>query len=382
MKKGLASTLMVTLLVSGNVLAGVAGLWADSKLSVTYADDVTTTSDSYDDLINTYELIDISDDSTVMVPPFPDPQNGNGYITFNYDVKAHADPAGGIYGLGYSAETGTYINVGSSGDENVGLSFGPHSAGAQATAESLLRWYVGVNYWGPPGFVPPDAKMPLVIKPYLHFAYSMEGMATLNIGSSYTISNFVTSAVITKQWLNPIESLWTCNEIDNPCASKSGARNFDVKAIRHDIVVSEVPLDVPLYVVDAETGITANVVATAIGLDEGSHGFYASVSLSASANADPVIFIDPAWEYAQYYEIEVSPGISNVPPPPRCDLNGNGRVDAGDLLQVTRMALDNIADNLDCDVNYDADGFADGVISTADVLIVSRIVMGLIPTLY
>jgi hypothetical protein len=64
----------------------------------------------------------------------------------------------------------------------------------------------------------------------------------------------------------------------------------------------------------------------------------------------------------------------------RCDLNDNGEVDAGDLAQVTRMVIDNIADDLDCDINNGGDG--DGAISTADLVIVSRIVLGVIPPIY
>ena len=64
----------------------------------------------------------------------------------------------------------------------------------------------------------------------------------------------------------------------------------------------------------------------------------------------------------------------------RCDLNDNGEVDAGDLAQVTRMVVDNIADDLDCDINNVGNG--DGVISTADLVIVSRIVLGIIPEIY
>jgi hypothetical protein len=63
----------------------------------------------------------------------------------------------------------------------------------------------------------------------------------------------------------------------------------------------------------------------------------------------------------------------------RCDLNDNGEVDAGDLVQVTRMVVDNIADDLDCDINNGGDG--DSVISTADLVIVSRIVLGIIPAI-
>jgi len=64
----------------------------------------------------------------------------------------------------------------------------------------------------------------------------------------------------------------------------------------------------------------------------------------------------------------------------RCDLNDNGKVDAGDLSQVVRMALGSIADDLDCDINNS--GFGDGVISIADLVIVSRIVLGIIPEIY
>jgi hypothetical protein len=63
----------------------------------------------------------------------------------------------------------------------------------------------------------------------------------------------------------------------------------------------------------------------------------------------------------------------------RCDVNSNGEVDVGDLSQVLRMVLDNIADDLDCDINNG--GFGDGVISTADLVIVTRIVMGIIPAI-
>ena len=64
----------------------------------------------------------------------------------------------------------------------------------------------------------------------------------------------------------------------------------------------------------------------------------------------------------------------------RCDLNDNGKVDAGDLSQVVRMALGSIADDLDCDINNS--GFGDGVISLADLVIISRIVLGIIPEIY
>jgi len=61
----------------------------------------------------------------------------------------------------------------------------------------------------------------------------------------------------------------------------------------------------------------------------------------------------------------------------RCDLNNNGTVDSGDLSQVIRMVVDYTVDDLDCDINNG--GFGDGVITTADLLIVSRIVLGIIP---
>ena len=61
----------------------------------------------------------------------------------------------------------------------------------------------------------------------------------------------------------------------------------------------------------------------------------------------------------------------------RCDLNNNGEVDAGDLSQVLRMVVDIIADDLDCDINNA--GLGDGAISTADLVIVTRIVLGIIP---
>ena len=61
----------------------------------------------------------------------------------------------------------------------------------------------------------------------------------------------------------------------------------------------------------------------------------------------------------------------------RCDLNNNGKVDAGDLSQVLRMVVDIIADDLDCDLNNA--GLGDGAISTADLVIVTRIVLGIIP---
>ena len=64
----------------------------------------------------------------------------------------------------------------------------------------------------------------------------------------------------------------------------------------------------------------------------------------------------------------------------RCDLNNNGEVDAGDLSQVIRMVVDHIADDLDCDINNS--GFGDGVISIADLVIVCRIVLGIIPEIY
>ena len=66
--------------------------------------------------------------------------------------------------------------------------------------------------------------------------------------------------------------------------------------------------------------------------------------------------------------------------PPRCDLNNNGKVDAGDLSQVMRMIMADIAIDLDCDLNNG--GLGDGVISVADLVIVSRIALGIIPAIY
>jgi hypothetical protein len=64
----------------------------------------------------------------------------------------------------------------------------------------------------------------------------------------------------------------------------------------------------------------------------------------------------------------------------RCDLNDNGTVDAGDLSQVIRMVVGDIADDLDCDINNG--GFGDGTITTSDLIIITRIVVGLIPEIY
>ena len=66
--------------------------------------------------------------------------------------------------------------------------------------------------------------------------------------------------------------------------------------------------------------------------------------------------------------------------PPRCDLNNNGKVDAGDLSQVVRMIMAEIAIDLDCDLNNG--GLGDGVISVADLVLVSRIALGIIPAIY
>lgn len=72
-------------------------------------------------------------------------------------------------------------------------------------------------------------------------------------------------------------------------------------------------------------------------------------------------------------------GCYSEPPPPRCDLNGNGRVDAGDNLQVLRMVFGNIPDSLECDL--DNNGAGDGVITLSDYLIVTKIVLGIIPAI-
>jgi len=80
-----------------------------------------------------------------------------------------------------------------------------------------------------------------------------------------------------------------------------------------------------------------------------------------------------------YYVLPVADG-DVLPALLRCDVNNNGEVDAGDLSQVVRMVLDNIADDLDCDINNG--GFGDGVISIPDLIIVTRIVLGIIPAVY
>ena len=63
----------------------------------------------------------------------------------------------------------------------------------------------------------------------------------------------------------------------------------------------------------------------------------------------------------------------------RCDLNVNGKADAGDLSQVFRMVAGIIPEDLDCDLNNGGSG--DGVVSTADVVIITRIVLGIIPAI-
>ncbi len=70
-------------------------------------------------------------------------------------------------------------------------------------------------------------------------------------------------------------------------------------------------------------------------------------------------------------------GCYTEPPPPRCDLNSNGRIDASDSLQVLRMALGNIADNLECD--FDNNGAGNGAISVSDYIVVTKIALGIIP---
>ena len=64
----------------------------------------------------------------------------------------------------------------------------------------------------------------------------------------------------------------------------------------------------------------------------------------------------------------------------RCDLNDNGKVDAGDMSQVIQMIFGNIADDLDCDINNG--GFGDGAITTSDLVVIARIVVGQIPEIY
>lgn len=63
----------------------------------------------------------------------------------------------------------------------------------------------------------------------------------------------------------------------------------------------------------------------------------------------------------------------------RCDLNVNGKADAGDLSQVLRMVAGIIPEDLDCDL--DNGGSGDGVVSTGDVVIITRIVLGIIPAI-
>lgn len=379
MKKELTSVLIVTLLVFKDIFAGVSGLPPVARLRVEYADNTTIDSDSYDFLTTVYQLISLQDDSTVMVPSHP----SNAFMTFNYDVNAAADPSGGIIGRGDVSETSTWINLNTTGAPNLPDFYDIGAAGANAAAQSNLEWYVQVTYHGPAGFVPSDAIMPLILKPRLAFSYGISGGASVNISTGYTVKAYNNLALIAQQWLGTNGWVDSCPYIGDPgCISKSRAFDFPIKAIRKDFVVSDVPLNTPLLVVEVDTGISAMAIGFAFSGTEAEVGQFAGASISASASADPIIFIDPAWEYAQYYEVEVSPGISNVPPPPRCDLNGNGKVDVGDLSQVTRMALGNIAEDLDCDLNYDANGLTDGVISAADVLIVSRIVTGLIPSIY
>ena len=59
--------------------------------------------------------------------------------------------------------------------------------------------------------------------------------------------------------------------------------------------------------------------------------------------------------------------------PPRCDLNNNGKVDAGDLLLVVKMVMNTTADDLDCDIDNAGDG--NGVISVADLLILTGTIL-------
>lgn len=61
----------------------------------------------------------------------------------------------------------------------------------------------------------------------------------------------------------------------------------------------------------------------------------------------------------------------------RCDLNNNGKVDAGDMMRVLRMVLGMDGIDLDCDINNG--GWGDAVIDTADLLVVQQIILGIIP---
>lgn len=64
----------------------------------------------------------------------------------------------------------------------------------------------------------------------------------------------------------------------------------------------------------------------------------------------------------------------------RCDLNSNESIDAGDILRVSKMATGQIPANLDCDLNND--GLGDGIISLVDLLIISKIMLGITQPLY
>ena len=61
----------------------------------------------------------------------------------------------------------------------------------------------------------------------------------------------------------------------------------------------------------------------------------------------------------------------------RCDLNNNDDIDAGDFLLVLQNLTGQTSISIDCDMNNN--GIGDGVISTADAIIVSQIVLGIIP---
>jgi hypothetical protein len=60
----------------------------------------------------------------------------------------------------------------------------------------------------------------------------------------------------------------------------------------------------------------------------------------------------------------------------QCDLNNNGKIDAGDLSQVIRMALGTRPENLECDL--DNGGAGNGSISVTDVTVVTKMALGLI----
>ena len=115
---------------------------------------------------------------------------------------------------------------------------------------------------------------------------------------------------------------------------------------------------------------------------QGGYAFYWS-GLEYALNSDA------AWDYSfgygyqdgnyKYVESHVWPVASGdiLNTILRCDLNDNGKVDTGDLVQVLRMVNGSIADDLDCDISNGGTG--DGIISAADLIKVTRIVLGIDP---